>query len=159
MCEPLARWVQAFDAHTTSAEPMVRVPLLPATRAGWWFRRRGLRWRRGRRAVRCGDCGAPRKQCGAGGSGPWSVSASVLVLPAEDLRSRQLHISTAELAGCCRLVREPPVVSAIPASVTCGSSKRDGLRPAALWPVRQESRVLGWRVKTLRPTLQRDSRA
>ena len=102
MCEPLARWPQAFDAHTTSAEPMVRVPLLPATRAGWWFRRRGLRWRRGRRAVRCGDCGAPRKQCGAGGSGPWSVSASVLVLPAEDLRSRQLHISTAELAGCCR---------------------------------------------------------
>ena len=26
----------------------------------------------------------------------------VLVLPAEDLRGRQLHISTAELAGCCR---------------------------------------------------------
>ena len=44
----------------------------------------------------------------------------VLVLPAEDLRSRQLHISTAELAGCCRarLPRcapagtEPPVASA-----------------------------------------------
>ena len=83
----------------------------------------------------------------------------LLVLPAEELRGRQLHISTAELAGCCRLVRESPVVSAIPASVTCGSSKRDGLRPAALWPVRQESRVLGWRVKTLRPTIQRDSRA
>ena len=82
---------------------------------------------------------ARRANSGAGGGGPWSVSASVLVLPAEDLRSRQLHISTAELAGCCRLVREPPVVSAIPASVTCGSSKRDGLRPAALWPVRQES--------------------
>ena len=44
----------------------------------------------------------------------------VLVLPAENLRSRQLHISTAELAGCCRarLPRcapagtEPPVASA-----------------------------------------------
>ena len=59
----------------------------------------------------------------------------VLVLPAEDLRGRQLHISTAELAGCCcaRLprcapaqAREPPVASAIAASVTCGSSKREG---------------------------------
>ena len=75
----------------------------------------------------CGDCGG-RANSGAGGGGPWSVIASsVLVLPAEDLRSRQLPISTAELAGCCRLVREPPVVSAIAASVTCGSSKRDGL--------------------------------
>ena len=50
----------------------------------------------------CGDCGG-RANSGAGGGGPWSVIASsVLVLPAEDLRSRQLHISTAELAGCCR---------------------------------------------------------
>ena len=41
----------------------------------------------------CGDCGG-RANSGAGGGGPWSVSASsVLVLPAEDLRSRQLHIS------------------------------------------------------------------
>ena len=46
---------------------------------------------------------AARANSGAGGGGPWSVSASsVLVLPAEDLRSRQLHTSTAELAGCCR---------------------------------------------------------
>ena len=46
---------------------------------------------------------AARANSGAGGGGPWSVIASsVLVLPAEDLRSRQLHISTAELAGCCR---------------------------------------------------------
>ena len=30
------------------------------------------------------------------------VKETVLVLPAEDLRGRQLHISTAELAGCCR---------------------------------------------------------
>ena len=59
----------------------------------------------------------------------------LLVLPAEELRGRQLHISTAELAGCCRarLRRlrpytgtEPPVASAIAASVTCGSSKREG---------------------------------
>ena len=58
----------------------------------------------------------------------------VLVLPAENLHGRQLHISTA-LAGCwrARLPRcapagtEPPVASAIAASLTCGSSKRDGL--------------------------------
>ena len=90
----------------------------------------------------CGDCGG-RANSGAGGGGPWSVIASsVLVLPAEDLRSRQLHISTAELAGCCRARldaapaaflqpagTEPPVAcrfAAIAASVTCGSSKRDG---------------------------------
>ena len=85
---------------------------------------------------------AARANSGAGGGGPWSVSASsVLVLPAEDLRSRQLHISTAELVGCCRErldaplrpcslqapSRLSPVASAIAASVTCGSSKRDGL--------------------------------
>ena len=59
----------------------------------------------------------------------------LLVLPAEELRGRQLHISTAELPGCCRArlprcapaqAREPPVASAIAASVTCGSSKREG---------------------------------
>ena len=123
MCEPLVRWVQAFDTHTTSAEPMVSVPLLPATRAGWWCRRRqglnraavakraaGRRWRRLWR---------PRKQwCRR--RRPVVSKRLVLVLPAEDLRSRQLHISTAELAGCCRarLPRcapagtEPPVASA-----------------------------------------------
>ena len=89
----------------------------------------------------CGDCGG-RANSGAGGGGPWSVIASsVLVLPAEDLRSRQLHISTAELVGCCRERLDAPlrpcslqapsrlsrVASAIAASVTCGSSKRDGL--------------------------------
>ena len=81
---------------------------------------------------------AARANSGAGGGGPWSVIASsVLVLPAEDLRSRQLHISTAELVGCCRErldaplrpcslqapSRLSPVASAIAASVTCGVLK------------------------------------
>ena len=53
MCEPLARQVQAFDAHATSAEPTVRVPSLPEhEQVGWWCRRQGLRWRRGRRRWR-----------------------------------------------------------------------------------------------------------
>ena len=53
MCEPLARQVQAFDAHVTSAEPTVRVPSLPEhEQVGWWCRWQGLRWRRGRRRWR-----------------------------------------------------------------------------------------------------------
>jgi hypothetical protein len=102
MCEPLARWPQAFDAHNTSAETMVRVPLLPATRAGWCFRRRGLRWRRGRRRLR--RLWRPRKQ--------WCrrrrpVVSKRLLRPRPPCRrpaqpTASVHISTAELAGCCR---------------------------------------------------------
>ena len=100
MCEPLARQVQAFDAHATSAEPTVRVPSLPEhEQVGWWCRRQGLRWRRGRRRWR--RLWRPRKRwCRR--RRPVVSKRLVLVLPAEDLRGRQLHISTAELPGCCR---------------------------------------------------------
>ena len=125
MCEPLVRWVQAFDTHTTSAEPMVSVPLLPATRAGWWCRRRqGLnRAAVAKRAAAVAAIVAAAQTAvpaAAARRRPVVSKRLVLVLPAEDLRSRQLHISTAELAGCCRarLPRcapagtEPPVASA-----------------------------------------------
>jgi len=100
MCEPLARQVQASNAHATSAEPTVRVPSLPEhEQVGWWCRRQGLRWRRGRRRWR--RLWRPRKRwCRR--RRPVVSKRLVLVLPAEDLRGRQLHISTAELPGCCR---------------------------------------------------------
>ena len=133
MCEPLARQVQAFGALTTSAEPMVRVPSRSLQRERVdGVGGEGCGGERGRRQWR--RLWRPRKRwCRR--RRPVVSRRLVLVLPAEDLRGRQLHISTAELAGCCRarLPRcapagtEPPVASAIAASVICGSSKRDGL--------------------------------
>ena len=88
-----------------------------------------------------GDCGG-RANSGAGGGGPWSVSASSSSsLPrtcaADSFISAQLNWPVAvvrawmppplrfcSLQAPSRLSR---VASAIAASVTCGSSKRDGL--------------------------------
>lgn len=94
MCEPLARQVQAFGALTTSAEPMVRVPSRSLQRErvdgvggeGCGGERGRRRWRRLWR---------PRKRwCRR--RRPVVSRRLVLVLPAEDLRGRQLHISTAK---------------------------------------------------------------
>jgi len=101
MCEPLARQVQAFDAHATSAEPTVRVPSLPEhEQVGWWCRRQGLRWRRGRRRWR--RLWRPRKR--------WCrrrrpvVSASSSSLPntcaADSFISAQLNWPAAVVRAC-----------------------------------------------------------
>ena len=70
MCEPLARQVQAFDAHATLAEPTVRVPSLPEhEQVGWWcVGGKGCGGEEGGGGG--GDCGG-RANGGAGGGGPW----------------------------------------------------------------------------------------
>ena len=81
-----------------------------------------------------GDCGG-RANGGAGGGGPWSVSASFSSSLPKTCAADSFISAQPNLAGCwrARLPRcapagtEPPVASAIAASVTCGSSKRDGL--------------------------------
>ena len=122
MCEPLARQVQAFDAHATSAEPTVRMPSLPEhEQVGWWCRRQGLRtlrWRRGRRRWR--RLWRPRKR--------WCrrrrpvVSASSSSLPkscaADSFISAQLNWPAAVVRACPAAPlhgTEPPVASAIAA--------------------------------------------
>ena len=82
----------------------------------------------------CGDCDG-RANSGAGGGGPWSVStSSSSSLPrtcaADSFISAQLNWPAAVVRACpAAPLRAPSRLSLRPivASVTCGSSKRDGL--------------------------------
>ena len=131
-----ARQVPAFGAPTTSAEPMGAVGrgAVAACNAS------GLMVSAARAAVAKegggggGDCGG-RANGGAGGGGPWSVGASFSSSLPKTCAADSFISAQPNLAGCwrARLPRcapagtEPPVASAIAASVTCGSSKKDGL--------------------------------